>query len=75
MVDGIKLFAKKLLIRTIAMLRIAVMASVILFGIPLVYSMLPMNTRPSTIWEFTNSVLLSYLAILITARAFYREHE
>ena len=49
-------------------LKLAAFLSIITVGIPILYAALPVNTRPSSVWEFTNIVLLIYVATQLTFR-------
>jgi len=49
-------------------LKLALFLSIITVGLPLVYAMLPVYSRPESVWDFTNVVLLTYIAIHLTFR-------
>ena len=44
--------------------------AIIVIGIPAAYEVIPINFRPVNIWDFANSVLLLYLAVLISLITF-----
>ena len=56
--------------RIINLLKVSSCIAVIVFGIPASYELIPIELKPSSIWEFSNSVLLLYLTVLISMIAF-----
>lgn len=51
------------------MLKLATCVAIVGFGIPFAYQMIPAEVRPANIWDFANSVLLFYLATIVSITA------
>lgn len=56
--------------RIFRILKVASCIAVIAFGIPMAYELIPVQLKPSNIWDFSNSVLLIYLAVLVSLITF-----
>lgn len=56
--------------RFVRAVKIATCIAIIMFGVPATYEVIPVELKPSSIWEFTNSVLLLYLAIMVSLTTF-----
>ncbi len=49
-------------------LKLVLFLSIITVGIPVIYAMIPISLRPVNVWDFTNTVLLTYIAVHVTFR-------
>ena len=56
--------------RLINVLKMTSCVAIIAIGIPVAYELIPFEIKPSSIWEFSNSVLLMYLSVLTSMIVF-----
>ena len=56
--------------RIFRILKVASCIAVIAFGIPMAYELIPVQLKPDNIWDFSNSVLLIYLTVLVSLITF-----
>ena len=61
---------EKIKSRLAKLIKAASCIAIIVIGIPAAYEVIPINFKPANIWDFANSVLLLYLAVLISLITF-----